>query len=175
MHTLKIETNTLYLKQDHPGALDLRFNGLVLEFHSSNIDSKHRIPKQNHHWPSDFRSDGLDLKVHGDTKNKCIQEPKHVYKQEIRAKTLIIYEKPLSKHDTNMKEEREALFSLLERSTATGRRGAVGGAPTWWSAVAPPRQSNFSSFFEIFYGIRLLFFFSSRIKTQFLPKIKHKV
>jgi len=52
-----------------------------------------------------------------------------------------------------MKEEREALFSLLERSTATGRRGVVGGALTWWSAVAPSRRSNFSSFFEIFYGI----------------------
>jgi len=58
--------------------------------------------------------------------------------------------KPLSKHETKMKEEREALFSLLERSTATRRREAVGGAPTWWPAVAPPRRSNFSSFFEFF-------------------------
>jgi len=46
-----------------------------------------------------------------------------------------------------MKEEREALFSLLENSTATGRRRVVGGAPTWWPAVAPPRRSNICPLF----------------------------
>jgi len=44
-HIKKNKINTLYLKQDHPGALDLRSNGLVLEFHSCAIDRNHRIQR----------------------------------------------------------------------------------------------------------------------------------
>jgi len=65
------------------------------------------------------------------------------------------------------KEEREALFSLLEATTAVRRGGVVGEIPTRWSAGGPPCRKFFFTFFEIFFWIRLPSSFSSQIRPYF--------